>query len=128
MSSTLVLFFFSSRRLHTRLTCDWSSDVCSSDLRYAAATHPGRSSRFGPRHPTPRAQIGVTRGASSTAGRPGVGHVGDRCARANPVWGFHRLLGHEARHCFGGDAPVLAVELERATEPGLLTPAAHRRA
>src|SRR5690242_21593695 len=28
----LCLFFFSSRRRHTRLTCDWSSDVCSSDL------------------------------------------------------------------------------------------------
>src|SRR5690242_7255266 len=26
-------FFFSSRRRHTRLTCDWSSGVCSSDLR-----------------------------------------------------------------------------------------------
>src|SRR6516225_11697552 len=25
------IFFFSSRRRHTRLTCDWSSDVCSSD-------------------------------------------------------------------------------------------------
>src|SRR5690242_4329546 len=25
-------FFFSSRRRHTILTCDWSSDVCSSDL------------------------------------------------------------------------------------------------
>src|SRR5690242_21307372 len=28
----LYFFFFSSRRRHTRLTCDWSSDVCSSDL------------------------------------------------------------------------------------------------
>src|SRR5690242_20826968 len=28
----VMLFFFSSRRRHTRLTCDWSSDVCSSDL------------------------------------------------------------------------------------------------
>src|SRR5690242_2582665 len=27
------VFFFSSRRRHTSLTCDWSSDVCSSDLR-----------------------------------------------------------------------------------------------
>src|SRR5256885_5335791 len=27
-----VLFFFSSRRRHTRLQGDWSSDVCSSDL------------------------------------------------------------------------------------------------
>src|SRR2546430_6283475 len=26
-------FFFSSRRRHTRFDCDWSSDVCSSDLR-----------------------------------------------------------------------------------------------
>src|SRR5438034_3838371 len=31
--SRLVLFFFSSRRRHTRSLCDWSSDVCSSDLR-----------------------------------------------------------------------------------------------
>src|ERR1039457_4018626 len=28
----LFLFFFSSRRRHTRLQGDWSSDVCSSDL------------------------------------------------------------------------------------------------
>src|SRR2546426_7316110 len=27
-----VFFFFSSRRRHTRLQGDWSSDVCSSDL------------------------------------------------------------------------------------------------
>src|SRR5256885_10637198 len=30
----LVYFFFSSRRRHTRLQGDWSSDVCSSDLHY----------------------------------------------------------------------------------------------
>src|SRR3989475_2002885 len=29
-------FFFSSRRRHTRFDCDWSSDVCSSDLRMEA--------------------------------------------------------------------------------------------
>src|SRR5256885_8217832 len=29
-----VIFFFSSRRRHTRLQGDWSSDVCSSDLQY----------------------------------------------------------------------------------------------
>src|SRR2546430_13417277 len=27
-----IVFFFSSRRRHTRFDCDWSSDVCSSDL------------------------------------------------------------------------------------------------
>src|SRR2546427_4103219 len=28
----MSMFFFSSRRRHTRFDCDWSSDVCSSDL------------------------------------------------------------------------------------------------
>src|SRR5919205_1045506 len=28
----MLYFFFSSRRRHTRSLCDWSSDVCSSDL------------------------------------------------------------------------------------------------
>src|SRR5688572_30955719 len=32
MFSFFVFFFFSSRRRHTRFDCDWSSDVCSSDL------------------------------------------------------------------------------------------------
>src|SRR2546429_585961 len=31
----LMLFFFSSRRRHTRCSRDWSSDVCSSDLQSA---------------------------------------------------------------------------------------------
>src|SRR5438093_4532907 len=30
--SFVFIFFFSSRRRHTRLVSDWSSDVCSSDL------------------------------------------------------------------------------------------------
>src|SRR5256884_55290 len=37
-----VVFFFSSRRRHTRCSRDWSSDVCSSDLLRA-----GRSGRGG---------------------------------------------------------------------------------
>src|SRR5256886_8198647 len=38
MSNTVLYlscFFFSSRRRHTRFDCDWSSDVCSSDLATA---------------------------------------------------------------------------------------------
>src|SRR5256886_7117821 len=34
-------FFFSSRRRHTRFDCDWSSDVCSSDLLDAIAAEAG---------------------------------------------------------------------------------------
>src|SRR5256886_8441947 len=33
----VCFFFFSSRRRHTRFDCDWSSDVCSSDLAQAEA-------------------------------------------------------------------------------------------
>src|SRR3954463_16832374 len=32
MNLVCFFFFFSRRRRHTRLSCDWSSDVCSSDL------------------------------------------------------------------------------------------------
>src|SRR5256885_4868214 len=39
-------FFFSSRRRHTRLQGDWSSDVCSSDLPPPAHIAPAISSRI----------------------------------------------------------------------------------
>src|SRR2546430_10634766 len=34
----MIFFFFSSRRRHTRFDCDWSSDVCSSDLKMSRVT------------------------------------------------------------------------------------------
>src|SRR5438034_7611050 len=37
----IFFFFFSSRRRHTRSLCDWSSDVCSSDLG-ASRTDPDK--------------------------------------------------------------------------------------
>src|SRR5438045_9410499 len=40
------IFFFSSRRRHTRCLSDWSSDVCSSDLRVVL--------RLGRSHDQPR--------------------------------------------------------------------------
>src|SRR5256885_10998438 len=42
-----ILFFFSSRRRHTRLQGDWSSDVCSSDLGHRPA-HVQKARRSGP--------------------------------------------------------------------------------
>src|SRR5689334_24236552 len=38
-------FFFSSRRRHTRWNCDWSSDVCSSDLLHLLDLSVGRHAR-----------------------------------------------------------------------------------
>src|SRR5690606_41180701 len=52
-----LLFFFSSRRRHTRFSRDWSSDVCSSDLSpprsrgdtgAGAAERPARQRRASP--------------------------------------------------------------------------------
>src|SRR6266436_822849 len=36
----LFFFFFSSRRRHTRCSRDWSSDVCSSDLKSCRSPPP----------------------------------------------------------------------------------------
>src|SRR5437899_10702762 len=52
-ASRCFLFFFSSRRRHTRCLSDWSSDVCSSDLHQRAypqgsAARCGRGEEEGP--------------------------------------------------------------------------------
>src|SRR5256886_4612421 len=44
-SSACSFFFFSSRRRHTRFDCDWSSDVCSSDLPWRLQTARRRLAR-----------------------------------------------------------------------------------
>src|SRR5205085_4930130 len=43
-------FFFSSRRRHTRFDCDWSSDVCSSDLEVPRAFRLKREALAGGTH------------------------------------------------------------------------------
>src|SRR6266571_2463836 len=40
--------YLSSRRRHTRLTCDWSSDVCSSDLSSVSHTSCSTGTGSGP--------------------------------------------------------------------------------
>src|SRR5699024_11737169 len=42
LSPLRLFFFFSSRRRHTRSKRDWSSDVCSSDLRLQQLTFSSR--------------------------------------------------------------------------------------
>src|SRR5205085_3467319 len=58
------LFFFSSRRRHTRFDCDWSSDVCSSDLG------PGRIQQHV--RAAPGVAGGVSRGAYVLLDPPGA--------------------------------------------------------
>src|SRR2546426_12615042 len=97
----MICFFFSSRRRHTRLQGDWSSDVCSSDLR---SLRPG---------------IGATRGVPVTMGTP----------TPRRLYVHDDLSEELARH--GEDAPIrqlgrvlftlLAREPDRVV---VLTPAA----
>src|SRR6266508_1710106 len=64
-----MFFFFSSRRRHTRWPRDWSSDVCSSDLR-------GRDARLGhPTRPAAAGESGVEGGTRLRDHRP----LRDRC-------------------------------------------------
>src|SRR5438093_10236818 len=59
--------FFSSRRRHTRLVSDWSSDVCSSDLARRAPCVPRaqpRSTGVRPERSTEAALVGRTERAS----------------------------------------------------------------
>src|SRR6266567_669611 len=58
------MFFFSSRRRHTRFDCDWSSDVCSSDLRLLNEILAGLT-------PAPRHALEVT-ASSSLGSLPGL--------------------------------------------------------
>src|SRR5205814_5728279 len=70
-----VLFFFSSRRRHTRCLSDWSSDVCSSDLRGVADRIP--SVNFGNRMGGHGANHGVNLPYSTRIGRvvPDIEHL-----------------------------------------------------
>src|SRR2546430_8957835 len=62
----IYCFFFSSRRRHTRFDCDWSSDVCSSDLSLIDNSRDFSSLRLGREDATPdhrnEAQIIVSDG------------------------------------------------------------------
>src|SRR2546430_15534619 len=75
-------FFFSSRRRHTRFDCDWSSDVCSSDLhggRCLVRSTRSRDARLDPRGPpcAPHPdRAGVAGGCGRQIGREGGGGKG----------------------------------------------------
>src|SRR5256886_4942289 len=68
-SPSYFFFFFSSRRRHTRFDCDWSSDVCSSDL--------------------------ISVGALRIVTNPSPARLREAAARAWPV--IDSLYGSEAR-------------------------------
>src|ERR1039457_7322578 len=78
----VMLFFFSSRRRHTRLQGDWSSDVCSSDLLHKFADVPGNDRRLS--HPLPAKRrctlpCRICDQIESRRNRPGMVRAGGTC-------------------------------------------------
>src|SRR2546429_9712707 len=80
MISYLLVFFFSSRRRHTRCSRDWSSDVCSSDLDALRDSAAARVTRV--------VASGADAGALERARRAGV---------ATTVRSEERRVGEECR-------------------------------
>src|SRR5262249_56713319 len=80
---------FSSRRRHTRLVSDWSSDVCSSDLGLTAFLALARILGSGWRA-LPGAFLALTVSAGAASGVEGGIHIGMVGARL--AWAFVPLL------------------------------------
>src|SRR5882672_12161537 len=91
----LIFFFFSSRRRHTRSLCDWSSDVCSSDL-------PGPLRRRRPIGHNQGFSIAFSAGASGCI-RSEERRVGKECR--SRWWPYHEKKKEN-------DHRVIAAELE----------------
>src|SRR6266480_6049963 len=102
----LFFFFFSSRRRHTRLTCDWSSDVCSSDL--GLPQRPADLSRWEE----------IVRRVKAPRGRVRIGIVGKYIEVKDSYKSLYEALAH------GGIAHEVAVDVawvdaERLEREGL---------
>src|SRR5438270_8000537 len=107
--SFIFFFFFSSRRRHTRFDCDWSSDVCSSDL----VTRVRKKEQVGEGRPLPEhskeEKVGEVRRISAHLKHDGVWSVAlsrdGRRAFSGGVDGFVRSWDLETgRQLWGYDA------------------------
>src|SRR5918997_226281 len=102
MHDYVFFFFFSSRRRHTRSLCDWSSDVCSSDLEdYADEV------RFAP-SPLQR-DLDIASAVSAPIGTPG-GRFGVLGASSRTT---HAFTADDA-HFLQAVANVIGAAAERA--------------
>src|SRR3989454_10049560 len=97
--SATCFFFFSSRRRHTRLQGDWSSDVCSSDLARAVGGARQRGGRGpqacdGPRQPVSPDAPARPRAAAERGGMTRLAGP----APASSLAAVLRVLTREAAH------------------------------
>src|SRR5713101_6155890 len=120
-TSARLSFFFSSRRRHTRLTCDWSSDVCSSDL---GSCLDRRQTQAAPLHPESTPPAYTRREIEPASGRRWSNRTGSAVeelpnARGDPG-GIEAVLGVEpfrvARLAESLDAEPLERRRQHLTE------------
>src|SRR2546430_7484590 len=97
----VLFFFFSSRRRHTRFDCDWSSDVCSSDLQFAQR-------RARPVRPRPQPH------QTAQPRRPGHGHHPRR--RRGPQAGRRQRRRRDRRQRAGQQRARAGASLRGATQ------------
>src|SRR5215211_7436389 len=104
----MFFFFFSSRRRHTRSLCDWSSDVCSSDLgQVSQARGPGDVADIS--EPIATMQGEIARLAASIEQ-----DIPDRLARE--IDGLAQRLDTTARTGADADADVIAAMRDQLAE------------
>src|SRR3989454_5997615 len=96
-----LFFFFSSRRRHTRLLGDWSSDVCSSDLVATVDAYDPCADTWTPvaSMPTPRRFLDAVRGRGGIIYALGgtVGSVGFPGTQELTTRSEERRVGKECR-------------------------------
>src|SRR5689334_16393568 len=128
MLSYLCFFFFSSRRRHTRWNCDWSSDVCSSDLDvgmtelrrelgFAMDRFDGLEVAVGTTPPLERDERAMGRGVGAD---PNVRHPA-RCEGDEGL--VDRTLRRHGRHSY---AFVTGVDPEEEVTPPWIVPSSSR--
>src|SRR5215813_12638306 len=119
----MIVFFFSSRRRHTRCGRDWSSDVCSSDLIEVGAdlVLADLDEPEAQRLPARRGQAVLRADAEREAGRKPVAR--ERADELRPPWPVG-VVGRDADLARLAGAHAVEPLLERGEElPG----AAHDR-
>src|SRR5438132_5198769 len=106
-----LYFFFSSRRRHTRSLCDWSSDVCSSDL---SGTKTGKNGR----HPLPEiADFAARMNERGVSPDTQVVVYDDMSGNfAGRLWWMLRWLGHDRVALLDGGFPIWEKEGRPVTQ------------
>src|SRR5690606_40443174 len=107
------LFFFSSRRRHTRFSRDWSSDVCSSDLNTMPAKQRDLAMVFQSYALYPHMKVADNMSfALKLAGQPRA-EIDRRVREAAEILGLESLLDRLPRELSGGQRQRVAMGRDR---------------